>query len=139
MESGLQPTGITITSGNTWHQESYHQYHVAKTLLVSTVQKLLQSGRLRSGWTVKNSQLLQRELKSFRVRITKSANEVYGPDVREVANDDLVLATACGVWLAENQGPPAAGLSADEVAQLQRQSGLPSNWDARRRYFKGFW
>jgi hypothetical protein len=105
VEADLQPVGITITTGKTWHKEEWNQFHVAKELLVGSVQKFLQSHRLRSSWRVKHSRLLQKELQNFRVRVTKAANEQYGPDVREGLHDDMILATSVGLWYAEHQTP----------------------------------
>jgi hypothetical protein len=116
VEARLQPIGITITTGKTWHKEESDQFHVAKELLVGTVQKFFQSGRLRSSWRVKHSRLLQKELQNFRVKVTKAANEQYGPDVREGAHDDMVLGTAVGLWYAEHQTP------AYEIPQAEMQA-----------------
>src|SRR5262249_7080714 len=77
LEAGLRPLGVTITGGSTWHRESALQWHVPKIQLVGVVQKLLQSGRLRVGATLQHAATLQRELRDFRVKITKAANETY--------------------------------------------------------------
>jgi hypothetical protein len=97
-EAGLQPIGITITGGTTWHQESWHQWHVSKIVLVGTVQKWLQSGRLRIGATLPHASTFQRELRDFRVKISKAAHETY--DAREGSHDDLVLALAIALFAA---------------------------------------
>jgi hypothetical protein len=105
-------------------------YHVAKELLVGTVQKFLQSERLRSSWRVKHSRLLKKELQNFRVKITKSANEHYGPDVREGGHDDKVLATAVGLWHAEHW-TPAASVSEQDMRRLWAEEGYPrdTGWE----------
>jgi hypothetical protein len=41
VEARLQPIGITITGGVSWHRETARHYHVAKILLVGLVQKFL--------------------------------------------------------------------------------------------------
>jgi hypothetical protein len=124
VEAELRPIGITITPGKSWHQEEWHQYHVAKELLVGVVQKFLQSERIRSSWRVKHSRLLKKELQSFRVKLTKALNEQYGPDVREGVNDDKVLATAVALWLAEHY-TPAAGLTPAEIQREWAAAGHP--------------
>jgi hypothetical protein len=116
-EAKLSPIGITITAGKAWHRDSETQYVVAKELLVGIVQKFLQRERLRSSVRVKHSRLLQQELRNFRVKLTKSANEQYGPDVRESQHDDVVLATAVALWYAEHPCPPAR-----EALPLYRRS-----------------
>lgn len=102
-EVGLQPIGITITGGAGWHRETGRQWHVSKVMLVGTVQKFLQGGRLRIGRTLKHAGTLQRELRDFRVQVSKAANEIYG--AREGAFDDLTLALAVALFVAENPGP----------------------------------
>jgi hypothetical protein len=103
VEAGLRPIGITITGGVSWHRETCDQLHVAKILLVSTVQKFLQSGRLRIGARLKHAGTLQRELRDFRVQVTKAANEVYG--AREGKNDDILLSVAIVCFAAEHPMP----------------------------------
>jgi hypothetical protein len=136
-----QPIGITITGGNAWHidPENAHQWHVSKIMLVSMVQRFLQSGRLRIGATLPHAGTLQKELRDFRVRISKSANETY--DAREGAHDDLVLALAIALFVAESQGPPAQDVDPAEIARIQREAGLPDgqpqpvrSWNGRRRW-----
>jgi hypothetical protein len=102
-EAGLRPIGITITGGVSWHRDTSDQLHVAKILLVGTVQKFLQSGRLRIGARLKHASTLQRELRDFRVQVTKAANEVYG--AREGQHDDILLSTAVALFVAEHPGP----------------------------------
>jgi hypothetical protein len=102
-EARLQPLGITITGGAGWHRETGRQWHVSKVMLVGTVQKFLQSGRLRIGRTLKHAGTLQRELRGFRVQVSKAATEIYG--AREGAHDDLTLALAVALFVAENPGP----------------------------------
>lgn len=98
-----QPIGITITGGTTWHRETPRQWHVAKILLVGIVQKFLQSGRLRIGAKLLHASTLQKELRDFRVKISKAANETY--ESREGAHDDIVLALAIALFVAEYPAP----------------------------------
>jgi hypothetical protein len=103
IEATLQPVGITITGGTTWHRETPRQWHVAKILLVGLVQKFLQSGRLRIGAKLPHAATLQKELRDFRVKISKAANETY--EFREGAHDDIVLALAIALFAAEHPAP----------------------------------
>jgi hypothetical protein len=97
-----RPIGLTITGGTHWHQESAWQWHVSKIMLVGLVQKFLQSGRLRISATLPHAATLRQELRDFRVKISKAANETY--DAREGAHDDLVLSLAIALFVAEH--PP---------------------------------
>jgi hypothetical protein len=103
VDAKLQPIGLTITGGTTWHRETSRQWHVAKILLVGLVQKFLQSGRLRIGAKLPHAGTLQRELRDFRVKISKAANETY--ELREGAHDDLVLSLAIALFAAEHPAP----------------------------------
>jgi hypothetical protein len=139
VEAALQPIGVTITPGKNWHKDTWNQYHVAKELLVGTVQKFLQSERLRSSWRVRHSRLLKKELQAFRVRITKGLNEVYGPDVRESAHDDMVLACACALWVAE-MDTPAASLSSIEMEEIWAAEDAEAGaWEPPRREIRRMW
>jgi hypothetical protein len=100
VEAKLQPVGILITGGASWHRETSRQWHVAKILLVGIVQKYLQSGRLHIGAKLPHAGTLQKELRDFRVKISKAANETY--EAREGAHDDLVCGLAVGLWVAEH-------------------------------------
>ena|SRR5215510_5816678 len=103
VDAKLQPIGLTITGGTTWHRETPRQWHVAKILLVGIVQKFLQSGRLRIGAKLPHASTLQKELRDFRVKISKAANETY--ESRESAHDDLVLSLAIALFAAEHPVP----------------------------------
>src|SRR5215510_12341338 len=100
VDAKLQPIGLTITGGTTWHRETSRQWHVAKILLVGLVQKCLQSGRLRIGAKLPHAATLQLELIVFRVRISKAVNETY--EAREGQHDDIVLALAIALFAAEH-------------------------------------
>jgi hypothetical protein len=102
VEAGLKPIGVTITGGVSWHRERADDWHVAKSLLVSLVQKFLSSERLIIAKSAPHAGLLKKELKDFRVKISKAANETY--EAREGAHDDILLSLACGLFVAENPG-----------------------------------
>ena len=99
-EATLQPIGITITGGTSWHRETPYQWMVSKIVLVGQVQRFLQSGRLRIGSRLPHAATLQRELRDFRVKISKAANETY--DAREGAHDDVVLSLAIALHVGQN-------------------------------------
>jgi hypothetical protein len=102
-EAKLQAIGITIVGGSTWTRVTTRQWHVAKILLVGMVQKFLQSGRLRIGAKLPHATTLQKELRDFRVKVSKAANETY--ESREGAHDDLVLSLAIALFAAEHPVP----------------------------------
>ena len=93
---------VMITSGN---KESLQRayYHVAKTILISTLQVLLQQRRLQFAKALPDTATLVKELETYRVRVTESANEVF--EAREGKHDDLLLALALGCWQGERSRP----------------------------------
>jgi hypothetical protein len=76
---------------------------VPKRDLVSVVQVGLQNRTLKIAAQLELSEVLSRELQNFTVKITDSANDVYGA-WREGTHDDLVLAVALALWSANK--PP---------------------------------
>jgi hypothetical protein len=102
IEAGLRPIGVTITGGVSWHRERRDDWHVAKSLLVSLVQKFLSSERLVIAKSLPHAGTLKKELRDFRVKISKSANETY--EAREGAHDDLLLSLCVGLFVAEHPG-----------------------------------
>jgi hypothetical protein len=70
--------------------------------LVSTLQVLLQAGRLKVASALAEAPTLVRELLAFQVKVTAAAHETFGP-WRENAHDDLVLAVVLAAWLGERR------------------------------------
>jgi hypothetical protein len=70
---------------------------------VSVVQVALQNRTLKIANELAEAETLARELQNFTVKITDSANDVYGA-WREGTHDDLVLAVALALWTANK--PP---------------------------------
>ncbi len=103
----LQPVAVTITGGDAVTQEG-RDYRVPKRDLVSVVQVLLQSERLKIASSLKEAQTLTSELLAFKVSISLKGHDSYGNDVgpwRENPHDDLVLAVALACWYGEKYRP----------------------------------
>jgi hypothetical protein len=127
---------VLITAG---HQTlpTGDEYHVPKKELVSTLQVLLQSRRLRVA-PLPEGELLVKELLAFKVKITLSANETFEA-WRERDHDDLVLAVALAAWLGEQE---QGGLCEMKVwgsaARTEGPDGAPPHpgaapyWDGSR-------
>ena len=104
-EAGLRPRGVIITGGETASRGDGID-RVPKRVLATTMQVALQSGRLRIAQELPVADLLEKELRGFRVKITLTGHVKFGNDVgawRESDHDDLVLATALAVWTLENR------------------------------------
>jgi len=87
---------VTITGGTNATYEPPDRYKVPKRDLVSAVQSLLQSDRLKIARELQEAQTLVNELLAFQVTITEAANDRY--EGRSGVHDDLVLAVALPCW-----------------------------------------
>lgn len=94
---------ITITGGDAVGRDG-SDYRVPKRDLASTVQVLLQTGRLRIAPALPEAETLMKELLNFRVKITQQGHDTYGV-WRDGDHDDLVLAVALACWFAEQRRP----------------------------------
>jgi hypothetical protein len=102
-EAGLRPRGVIITGGDTSSRDG-NISRVPKRELVTTLQVALQAKRLVIAEELPLAGLLLKELSGFRVKINLAGHASFGNDVgswREADHDDLVLATALGVWTLE--------------------------------------
>jgi hypothetical protein len=106
---------VTITGGLEVAEQEDGSYHVPKKELVTCLQLLLQSRRLKVARTLPHADTLVQELSNFRVKITEALHETFGA-WREGEHDDLVLAVALAAWLAEREpawGPDCIGYGRD--------------------------
>jgi hypothetical protein len=104
----LKPVAVTITGGDAVSRDGL-DYRVPKRDLVSVVQVLLQSERLKIARALPEAQTLTSELLAFKVSISLKGHDSYGNDVgpwRENPHDDLVLAVALACWYGEKYKPP---------------------------------
>jgi hypothetical protein len=119
-EADCRLVPVTITAGHQVTVAEDGSRHVPKKELVTGLQLLLQSRRLKIASSLPDADILVRELANFRVKITAAANETFGA-WREGQHDDLVLAAALAAWLAEREppwGPDAFGYGGrTEVAE----------------------
>ena len=100
----LRPAAVTITGGDTVSSDG-SEYRVPKRDLVSAVQVLLQSERLKIAKALPEARTLTSELLAFKVSISLKGHDSYGNDVgpwRENPHDDMVLAVALTCWYGEN-------------------------------------
>ena len=101
----LDPIAVTITGGTDVIHEA-RDWKVPKRDLVSSVQVGLQSRTLKVARDLPEAETLVNELLNFEVKITASANDVYGA-WREGTHDDLVLAVALTCWWVSVAPAPA--------------------------------
>lgn len=89
---------VMITSGASESIQGGY-FHVAKTILISCTNVILQNQRLKFAAGMPDVKTLVRELQNYRIKVTASANETF--NAREGAHDDLVLALALACWWGE--------------------------------------
>jgi hypothetical protein len=100
--SGVRPGAITIHGGSTLSFDPHRRgYRVPKRDLVSAVQVLLQTRRLRVAEGLAEAATLKRELLNFRVKVNPATAHDSYEHWREGDHDDLVLATAMPCWYRE--------------------------------------
>ena len=99
---------VSITGGQAVTVAEDRSLHVPKKELVTCLQVVLQSHRLRIARGLHEAALLVRELQQFQVKITAAAHETFGV-WREGQHDDLVLAVALACWWAEGNPPLGEG------------------------------
>jgi hypothetical protein len=69
-------------------------HHVAKVILISSVQLPLQERRLQFAQSLQETPMLIKELQNYRAKTTQPTNDLI--DIREGQNDDLVLGVGDG-------------------------------------------
>ena len=99
---GVRLVSVTITGGAEVHEDGL-QFTVPKRDLASTLQVLLQSGRLKFAARLPFRDVLERELQNFKVKINVSTGHDSYEAWREGDHDDLVLALALAVWYGANK------------------------------------
>jgi hypothetical protein len=103
-EGGLRPHRVTITAGMEETRAGERTWRVAKILLVSRLQAVLNTGDLRLSPALAELRALKQELSEFRMRYTPAGGAVFG--AREGRHDDLVLALALALWRAQQGSQP---------------------------------
>jgi hypothetical protein len=112
---------VLITAGHAVSHED-GAWHVPKKELVSTLQVLLQSQRLKIA-NLPERELLVRELQNFKVKVNLNATETFEA-WRERDHDDLVLALALAAWIGEKEG----GSTAPELVEVPAWDDNPLPW-----------
>ena len=96
---GMRPITITITGGEAVSRTSWHEWHVPKQDLCTTVRLLMERGQLHVSGALPEAPLLRRELAGFQMKRTQAANLIFS--AREGEHDDLVLSLAIALWWGE--------------------------------------
>jgi hypothetical protein len=94
--SGLKPTRITITAGDSQTQHGSHRWSVSKSRLISGLDARLHCGELKIADGIPDADVLKEELRDFRRHVSAAGRFTF--DARVGRHDDLVLATAICLW-----------------------------------------
>lgn len=100
---------VTITGGH-----EANGLNVPKKQLVSVLQMLLQTRRLKWPPQLEHADTLARELGNFKMRVNAKLNEEFLADWRTGQHDDMVLAVAIACYLGERYA------SQSDLKQLPR-------------------
>lgn len=98
-QAGLALTALTITAGDA-STIGGAAWRVPKRELVSNLQVLFQSGRLKIAEGIPEAPALVRELLNFRAKVSAAGADTYEA-WREGDHDDLVLAVAMAAYYGE--------------------------------------
>ena len=105
-DAGMTPERISITAGNESSWVGAHRWHVAKTILISTVDAMLHTGKLRFAAALSEADAIRDELLDFRRKLSDAGRASYA--ARTGQHDDLVLAVAIACWWAARPPAPQA-------------------------------
>lgn len=100
-------TAVSIHGGDSMTRDG-SECRVPKRELVSILQVLLQTDRLKIAASLPEAQTLLRELLAFKVTFSATGHDTYGNDWRENDHDDAVLAVALATWAGETIRMPDA-------------------------------
>jgi hypothetical protein len=102
-DAGMKPQRVSITAGSEATCAGDNRWHVAKSILISTVDAMLHTGTLRFAAALSDAQAMRDELLDFRRKLSDAGRATYA--ARTGAHDDLVLAVAIAAWWAARPVP----------------------------------
>jgi hypothetical protein len=102
--TGLKPTRVSITAGSDQTRHGLRGWHVAKQILISTLDARLHTGELRFAAELLEAGAMQEELKDFRRKVSAAGRYAY--EARVGKHDDLVLAVAIALWAVVGRPKP---------------------------------
>ena len=129
-QAGLYLVPIWITGGETTSRKG-KIIRVPKRDLVSVLQVVFQTRRLRIARSLPLGPILTDELLNFRAKVTTVGTNTYEA-WRESIHDDLVLALAIAAWYAERSRCRTRTKLSASVPEAQA-SRFGGRWDLRGR------
>jgi hypothetical protein len=101
--AGMKPTRVTITAGGE-QSGGMRGWHVAKQILISTLDARLHTGELRFAAELLEADAMREELTDFRRKVSVAGR--YSYEARVGKHDDLVLAVALALWAVVGRPKP---------------------------------
>jgi hypothetical protein len=99
-QARLFPYAVSIHGGDAVHRDD-RELRIPKRDLVSTLQVLFQTKKLKVAQNLPHADDFIQELLNFKVKISLSGHDSYLP-WRENTHDDLVLSVSLAAWVAKN-------------------------------------
>ncbi len=96
VNSGLRPTRVTITAGDSQTPQGGGRWHVAKGLLISHLDARLHTGELKIASELHEAEVLREELRDFRRHVSAAGRSSF--EARSGRHDDLVMSLAIAMW-----------------------------------------
>lgn len=115
-QAGMRAVSVTITGGQRV-SGGLNSWGVPKRDLVTNLQVLLQSHRLRIAADLPLADALADEMLDFRVRVSDAGHDSWGG--RD--HDDLVLALAIACWFGERAMPRLAAAPSGQATESERR------------------
>lgn len=109
------PIRVVITGGDAITVPERDTWHVPKKHLISPLQVVMQTRRLKLPAQLPESKILVQEAENFRLKKTAAGNDQYEA-WREGQHDDILLACAMAVWYGERSKPAPLSTVGQAVA-----------------------
>jgi hypothetical protein len=103
-DARLRPTRVTITAGGEQTCSGERSWHVAKSILISTLDARLHTGELRFAANLQEAGTMAEELKDFRRKVGAAGR--YSFEARIGRHDDLVLSVSLALWACVGRPKP---------------------------------
>jgi len=99
VSKGLNPLGITITAGNSVNRQTQSTVTVPKKDIVTYLQIVLQTRRIRISSGLKLLEEMKQEFLSFQFKVGANARASYS--AQSGFHDDIIMSIGLAVWLGE--------------------------------------
>jgi hypothetical protein len=128
LRPAVRPTpfyAVTITGGDQVTKDM-HKWRVLKRDLIGAAQVAFQQRRIKLPRASAEAPTLIEELLAYQVNISANGHDTYGNDWRQAPHDDLVLALAIGVYVADHTKGARSRTYGDLMISTRAQ--LPPLW-----------